>query len=220
MNKILNKLIWPIMLAPLVYLAIIWKRIPDQVAVHFDLYGNPDRYGSKNEVLVISLVLGVVNIILYLILTNIYRFDPKKGAVENKNRLRSIAFATAVFMSGVLTLLINSSVNTGIRFDVKLVLAGVGLLFAIIGNYMPNVKPNYFAGIRLPWTLENPDNWKKTHALMGKLWFAGGLFLAVICLFLPPLAGIIVFIAVTMIITIIPGVYSYKLFKKNKAQHE
>lgn len=217
MNKILNKLIWPVMLAPLVYLAIIWNKIPAQVAVHFDLRGNPDRYGSKNEILVTSLVLGIMNIIVYLVLTNIYRIDPKKDAAENKTRLRSIAFAVSVFMSGVLTLLIYSSVNTGIRFDVKLILAAVGLLFAIIGNYMPNIKPNYFAGMRLPWTLENPENWKKTHALMGKLWFAGGLFLALICLFLPLQVAIIVFFTIMITITIIPGVYSYKLYKKNKA---
>ena len=97
-----------------------------------------------------------------------------------------------------------------------LILAGVGLLFAIIGNYLPNLRPNYFAGLRLPWTLENPENWKKTHALAGKLWFAGGLLLAVICLLMPDKIALIFFFVVTAIIIIIPCIYSYRLFKKQK----
>ena len=97
--------------------------------------------------------------------------------------------------------------------------SGTGLLFAVIGNYLPNLKPNYFAGLRLPWTLENADNWRKTHALAGKLWFAGGLFLAAICLFLPTVIAIITFFVVMTVITIIPCVYSYRLYKAQKQNH-
>ena len=78
------------------------------------------------------------------------------------------------------------------------------------------MKPNYFAGFRLPWTLENAENWKKTHQLSGKLWFAGGLLIAVTCLFLPSLPAMIVFFAVMMVLVVIPCVYSYRLFKKQK----
>jgi hypothetical protein len=48
-------------------------------------------------------------------------------------------------------------------------IAGVGLMLAVVGNYIYNIKPNYFAGIRLPWTLHNDENWKRTHLLGGKL---------------------------------------------------
>nr|HQV06308.1 SdpI family protein [Chitinophagaceae bacterium] len=99
---------------------------------------------------------------------------------------------------------------------VGILLSVVGLFFAILGNYMPNLKPNYFAGFRLPWTLENPENWKKTHALAGKLWVGGGMFLAIICLFIPSVIAIIVFFTVLIIITIIPCYYSYKMFRKKK----
>jgi uncharacterized membrane protein len=81
---------------------------------------------------------------------------------------------------------------------------------------MHNIKPNYFAGIRLPWTLENEENWKKTHLLAGKLFFAGGLLIAILCLLTPVIISIILFITITIIVTIIPGVYSYRLYKKQK----
>jgi len=91
---------------------------------------------------------------------------------------------------------------------------GVGLLFAVLGNYMYNIKPNYFAGIRLPWTLHNDENWKKTHLLGGKLMFAGGLLIAVLCLFTPLVLSMIILFAILSLIILITCIYSYKLYKK------
>ena len=68
------------------------------------------------------------------------------------------------------------------EIGMRYVFAGVGLLLCLIGNYMHTIKPNYFAGLRLPWTLNNEDNWRKTHLLAGKLWFVGGLVIAILCL--------------------------------------
>src|SRR5678815_3270040 len=96
-----------------------------------------------------------------------------------------IAFAVAVFISAVLCLLIYSSIHGNIKFSMRFILAGVGLMLAVVGNYIYNIKPNYFAGIRLPWTLNNDENWRKTHLLGGRLLFGGGLLIAVICLFTP-----------------------------------
>jgi uncharacterized membrane protein len=217
MNTMLKKIVWLIMLIPALYLGLVWNKIPQQVAMHYDLQGNPDRYGSKNELLTFAFVLIVVNALTYLMLTNIYRIDPKRYAADNKGRLQRIAFIVVVFIAGILCLFINSAVSGGLKLSMSLIFAGIGLLFAAIGNYMPNLKPNYFAGLRLPWTLENEDNWRKTHAMAGKLWFGGGLLLAVICLFTPPVTTFIIFFTVTLIIVIIPCIYSYKLYRKQKS---
>jgi uncharacterized membrane protein len=207
MNKVLNKIIWPVILVPAAYLAIIWNKLPEIIPVHFDIKGNADRYGNKKELLVPVIILSVLSLFVYFLFTNIYRIDPKKYAAENKSRLQRIGFAVTIFMVAMTCMIIYSGVKGGSVFNISIILSGVGLLFAIIGNYMHNIKPNYFAGFRLPWTLNNNENWKKTHALAGRLWFAGGLFLAVICVFMPP---------VITVITIIPGVYSYRLYKKQK----
>lgn len=216
MKDILKKTIWLIIAAPAVYLAIIWNQLPEKVAMHFDLQGNPDKYGNRSELVILVIVLIAVNTVVYLALTNVYRIDPKKSAAENKERLQSIALAFAVFLSAVLFLIIYSTRQGSIKIGMGLIFAGVGLLLAIVGNYMANLKPNYFAGLRLPWTLENESNWKKTHLLAGKIFFAGGLLLAVICLFVPPIAAIVIFITVTIAMTVIPCIYSYRLYKKQK----
>lgn len=216
MNKILNKLVWLIIPIPLIYLAIVWNTLPESIALHFDMNGNADRIGNKKELLISLVVISVVSLLVFLLLKNIYRIDPKKYAAENKDRLLRIGFAVSAFMAAIGCMIVYTGQHGSKGFAMGFILAGMGLLFAIIGNYLPNLKPNYFAGLRLPWTLENPDNWKKTHALAGKLWFAGGLFLAVICLLIPNKIALISFFIVTITITIIPCVYSYKLYRKQK----
>lgn len=216
MNKLLKKIVWPLMAAPLIYLAIVWKSLPEKVAMHFNLKGEADRLGSRNELITTIIIMTVVNMIVYLLLTNIWRIDPKKNAAENRNRIATIGFATVVLLSAVMCMIIYSASRGNISFSAGLIFSGVGLFFAILGNYLPNMKPNYFAGFRLPWTLENEENWRKTHQLAGKLWFAGGLLLAAICLFLPSTIANIVFFTIMVTITLIPCVYSYQLFRKQK----
>jgi len=217
MDKFFRKIVWLVIILPAVYLAIVWNKLPEKVAMHFDLKGNVDRFGSKNELIIMSSVMILMNAVVYLILTNIYRIDPKRYAAENKSRLYRIAFAVCVFISAVLCLIIYSSTQGNIKFSTRLILSGVGLLFAFIGNYMHNLKPNYFAGFRLPWTLENEDNWRRTHLLGGKIWFVGGLVIAVICLLLSPEASMVAFFSIMLVMVFIPAIYSYRLYKKEKS---
>jgi len=216
MNTFFKKIVWLIMAVPLIYLLLIWKRLPETVALHFNLNGKADRFGNKSELLTAILILLGVAIAVYLLLMNAYRIDPKKSAAENKDRLQRIAFGVAVFFSSLIVFIIYSSAKGTISSGLGLILAGTGLLFAFIGNYMQNIRPNYFAGFRLPWTLEDNENWKRTHALAGKLWFGGGLLLAATCSFIPSKTAIIVFFVVTGILTIIPIIFSYRLFKSGQ----
>jgi uncharacterized membrane protein len=71
----------------------------------------------------------------------------------------------------------------------------MGLLFSVLGNYMHSIKPNYFVGFRTPWTLENEDNWRKTHQLMARIWVPGGLLITIGTLLLPFMAGFIFMIS-------------------------
>jgi len=215
MNKYFKILIWPVAVIPLVYLLIIWRSLPEKIAMHFDLQGNPDRYGNKTELLIMTGVLALMSIGLFFLLSNIYKIDPKRHAVENKDRLTRMAFVIGIFMSAMSCFIIYSSAKGGFELGIRYVFAGVGLLFSFIGNYMHNIKPNYFAGIRVPWTLNNEENWRKTHLLAGKIWFAGGLVLALLCLLLPDTVSVVVFFTMTVILVIIPVVYSYRLYKTN-----
>lgn len=221
MNIFLRRIIWLIMLVPAIYLAVIWKQIPQTVPMHFDIKGNVDKYGTKQDLLILILSLTALNVIMYLIVSNIYKIDPRKNASQNKDRLKRIAFGVSVYLSAIWIMLIYEISHNDVSMTMKFVFVAMGLLFALLGNNMYNIKPNYFAGLRLPWTLENEDNWRKTHHLAGRLWFFGGLIFAVITFFLSN--ALIGYIGVSMlaILIIIPIIYSYNLYKKSKqSTHE
>jgi len=214
MDNFMKKIVWLFIIAPAIYLAIAWNTLPETIAMHFNLKGDIDRYGSKNELATMIMILIAVNALVYLLLPQVYRIDPKRYAAENKGRLFRIAFAVSVFTSAVLCLIIYSSIHGNIKFSMRFILAGVGLMLAVVGNYIYNIKPNYFAGIRLPWTLNNDENWKKTHLLGGKLLFGGGLLIAVICLFTPFLFSMITLFTILLLVIMTTCIYSYRLYKK------
>lgn len=217
MNIFLRRIVWLIMLIPAIYLAIIWKRIPETVPMHFDLKGNVDKYGTKHDLLILIVVLSVVNAIVYLVVSNIYKIDPRKGASLNKDRMHKIAFAVSVYLSAIFIMLIYQIMHNDVNLMMKFVFVAMGLLFALLGNYMYNIQPNYFAGIRLPWTLESEDNWRKTHHLAGRLWFFGGLLFGIVALLLNKDFTNIVVTPLIAILVLIPVVYSYNLYRKSKA---
>jgi len=120
-------------------------------------------------------------------------------------------------MSLIACVIINSvQKGDGVRLNIKLIFGSIGLLWCISGNYMYNIKPNHFAGFRTRWTLNNEENWRKTHLLGGKLWFAGGLLITIASLVTSIYGTVIIFVSISIIIILIPFIYSYRLYKKQK----
>src|SRR4030095_10284220 len=106
MNIVLRRLIWLIMLVPLIYLAIVWKQIPPTVPMHFDLKGNVDEYGTKNDLLIMTVVLTGANMLMDLIILNAYKIDPKKYAAKNKELLQIIGFSVSLYMEAISAMII------------------------------------------------------------------------------------------------------------------
>lgn len=115
---------------------------------------------------------GIVSLILFL-----PKVDPRKENYEKFEKVYRIflhVFVLFLFSIHVVTL----AYNIGIPVQVDVVVPiGVGVLFIALGNYMPKIKPNYFFGIRTPWTLENEEVWQKTHRVGGKVFVMMGVFI-------------------------------------------
>lgn len=202
---------------PWIYLAIVWKDLPQTIPTHFGPSGLPDKYGNKTEIIFGPVIFTVLSLFIYLLLTNIYKIDPKRYGPSQSALFKKLGLTTVVFMTLVCILVIYWTVKqqtTGLN----LLLAAMGILFAFIGNLMHSIKPNYFAGFRLPWTLESADNWRATHLLVSKIWFAGGLLIALLALFIKPLVMFFVMMGIMLIMVVIPIVYSYRFFLKEKQQ--
>jgi len=218
MKKLLTIFVSILFFVPAAFLAIAWERIPEKVPMQFGWDGEVNRYGSKLELIFVVVLLTVVNIGVYLLLRNVHKIDPKRYGAENRNRMTRLATVISIFITGILCFILYCSINQTIKPDASLILAAVGVLFCFLGNYMFNIKPNYFAGFRLPWTLENEENWRLTHNLAGKLWFGGGLVMAILALLLPEKITFVIFFLILATLVIVPLVYSYRIFKRSRTQ--
>ena len=214
-HSLVNLLIIILAVSPLAFLAVIWNKLPEIVPVHYDFHFNPDKMNTKNMLWPVHGMLSLVSLIVYFLLLNLHRIDPKRRKQGPSLSFKRIAIVVVIFIT-ILNFLILLSINNNITLSQKLLFALLGLLMAFIGNYMNNLKPNYFAGFRLPWTLSSDYNWKKTHHLAGKIWFWGGLLLVIIILLIPSAYSVQTFFAVFGIMIIIPIIYSYRLFKQEK----
>lgn len=193
---------------PISFLIYVWNSLPEQVPLQWDLNGEVNRYGDKMELLLV----GLIPLFLYALFLFIPMIDPKKRLEAMGNKYYTIRLITAVFIS-VLFLYVIYSVKEQSLSNPNYMFMIIGAFFVLLGNYFKTIKPNYFLGIRTPWTLENEDIWKKTHKLAGKLWVAGGLLIIISCFIVNEQTAMTLFLIITGIITLIPIVHSYIQFK-------
>ncbi len=205
-------LIIAIVLLPFIYLAFLWNTLPEKVPVHWNIQGEIDRWGSKAELLLIPILLPLL---IYIIMLVVPLIDPKKRIAQMGGKYYQLKFVLVLFMSGLAILLLYLVKNQSLMSP-QILFIFIGLLYAVLGNYLQSVKPNYFIGIRTPWTLESETVWKKTHKLGGKLFLAGGIGIVVLCIIISNHAELVfgIFITITAIISLIPVLYSYFSYKK------
>lgn len=203
--------LWIIAMLPMAYLASIWNVLPETVPTHFNIKGEADGWGSKNMLIWLPLALTVGT---YLLMAVIPKLDPKQKLDQMGNKYYLIKMFMVVMMAVLSIFIIQSAKVGNIGTGGKWIFVLMGAMITILGNYLPSVKPNYFVGVRTPWTLENETVWKKTHRLTGKIWVPAGLILCILPFIIPTELFMIVFFIVLTIIVLVPLVYSYLEFQK------
>lgn len=193
-----------ITIAPLVYYIYLWSSLPTTIPIHFDAHGNPNNYGSRSS---IAITLFLLTIGLSLFLRYLPKLDSKNKFGTFKNTFFKLRIILALFFS-VIGFIIIVSVKYG-KTNTSLIFILISFLISILGNYMGNIRPNNFIGIRTPWTLNNDLVWKKTHYLTGRLWFGSGIIMGILMATLPPEYIVVTFISCTALITIYPVVFSF-----------
>lgn len=216
MNKYLKEvMLLIIVILPLIYLAFVWKSLPDIVPTHFNIEGKADDWSSKTTLIYIS---AGITFGIYLLMLIIPYIDPKKKIEQMGNKYFNLRFILSLFMSILATYIIYIT-KVGTMEGSNGLFIIIGALFAMLGNYFQTVRANYFVGIRTPWTLENENVWKKTHRLGGQIWMAGGILIIILALILNNNnLFAILFGVILAIIIIIPIVYSYLEFQKEKGK--
>ena len=220
MKKIKRNLFWIVVttlmtLIPLFIGLIMWNKLPDTMATHFNFRGEADGYSSKAFAVVgLNLFLTIVHVVVALLTA----VDPKNedDAISDKIYclILLIIPVTSVFC-GVLTY----SDTIGITVNVPLVTQlFIGLLFLVLGNYMPKMHRNYTVGVRLPWTMDDTENWDHTNRFAGRLFMVCGLIM-IMNAFLN-VGGekglVFILIGCAIIEAVIPAIYSYIYYIRHK----
>ncbi|WP_134703450.1 SdpI family protein [Ammoniphilus sp. YIM 78166] len=195
---------------PIILFLVFFGDLPDQMAVHFGVDGSPNRYQGKISFL---LIFSLFLLAYPFLFKGFRKIDPKSENYKKFGRTYEIfRFSLSVLLSGAFTFII--LYNLGYPINIQLfTLLGIGLLFLIIGNYMGQIRPTYFIGIRTPWTMANDEVWRKTHRIGGPLFMVTGVVFLVAA-FLPGpvtvwLCSFFLFITVA-----VPVIFSYIQFKK------
>mgnify|MGYP003298491461 CR=1 FL=1 len=195
-----------IILLPILAGLILWDKLPEEIPTHFNSQGVADSFSSKPfAVFALPLFLLAVHWICLAVSS----LDPKSKNINGK------ALTLVLWICPVLSLLMGSIIYAfalEFEFNINFIMnIFFGLLFIVIGNYMPKCKQSYTMGIKIPWTLDSEENWNYTHRLAGKLWVIGGFLI----IFTGFLKQYWIFAAITAIMVIVPIICSYRFYVKH-----
>jgi len=199
-----------VILIPIVIGLLLWNKLPERMVIHWNGSGEPDGWSSKwFAVFGMPLILFVAHWGAIFFTTH----DPK-----NKNQ-NSKLFDIIILLMPITSLeFCSATYAIAMGRDVNInFLAGIflGIVFVLVGNYLPKCKQNYTIGIKIVWTLHDEENWNKTHRFAGKLWVIGGVVVLATA-FISFERFLYVLLPLTVIMTSAPILYSYIHFKKEK----
>lgn len=180
--------------------------VPDKIASHWGVMGEPNAYSSKASLFFLPIIL----LVLFLFLTLLPRFmkiDQKTEESYDKVILGMVLFF--IYIQSMIIAFNFYSFNFG-----QLLIPASSLLFIFIGYLMKDIRRNPIFGIRTPWTMKSEDVWKKTHELGSTMFMISGM----ISLFglLSVQLAVLFIIAPVILSSIYLILYSYALSRKEK----
>lgn len=204
-----NGIYWAAALLPFAISLAFYNRLPDQIPTHWNMQNAVDGYSSRNMA-----CFGIPALMLLFAagINLAFKLDPKRGNIARSKEVMEISrwfiVLLAVLMQGIVV-----AAGLGYEVDVaRIVSVAIALLVTALGNYLPRCRQNYTMGIKLPWTLEDEENWVRTHRLAGYVWMAGGILMAAAG-YLRLFWG---YMGIILAISLIPAVYSYWIYRKKR----
>jgi uncharacterized membrane protein len=185
--------------------AVAYPRMPNRVPVHWGISGEPDRWGSRFEG---ALLFPVLMLGAWALLRFLPRIDPRAPNYAKMQSTYDFVVNLALTMMFVVHVMVLAA---GLGYAVpvgRIMPVLVGALFATLGNVLPRARPNWWFGIRTPWTLSNDRVWARTHRVGGYAMTAAGIVILAGAA-LPGTWPFAVFIVAAAVAAIYPIVYSY-----------
>ncbi len=186
--------------------------LPDQIAIHWGFDGRADGFASASTAFLVMppilLVLHWACIVATLFLD--------KNTEQNQKVMRIVLWIIPALSLASSGMMLSAALgHTANAFAIVMLLLGV--MFLVIGNYMPKMTRSRTAGIKIRWALANDENWRATHRFGGKVYVVMGL-LCLCCIPLPMGAFPFACLGIILVCVLLPVIYSYRFYKKQIAE--
>lgn len=193
---------------------IMYSKLPDIMPTHWGVNGEANGFSPKAFGAFFAPILGLVLAIFFPI---VQRMDPRRESYANfqgtwsRLQIGIIGFFAYIHVITVLAA-INPSINGHVA---NYITSGMGVLFILIGNSMGKIEQNWFVGLRTPWTLSDPEIWRKSQRVGGFLFVLGGIATLILSLTMKSdMVLFVTFMSIILCVSIIPVGYSYYLARK------
>ena len=197
-------------LLPILIGLLLWNKLPEQFATHWGMDGQADGYSS------LPFAVFFPPMIMLAIQWLCIWFSAKDPGNKNRNRKPLVMVLWIVPVISNLCCVLMYALALGAEFSIaNVMVVAIGLMFAVIGNYLPKCKMNATIGIKVPWAYSSPENWNATHRFGGKVWVIGGIVIA-LGSFLPGETAFWVMLVSILVLAFIPMIYSYCYYRRQK----
>lgn len=201
-----------------------WVSLPelDIYPIHWNIHGEADGFSSKWGVLLVLFILPITAIFTHALMWVLTKTESVKAAMEKSSLVYDITWHSCLWLYLVINIILAGLYMTLLEgppasFDNDLLIRVLpvmsGVFFIVIGNVMAKAKQNLFVGVRTPWTLKSKSTWDATHRMSGRLWVGGGLVMMLVPFVLSGASAITAFIALVLIISFVPIIYSYVYYR-------
>jgi uncharacterized membrane protein len=202
-----------IVLAAVVASAVAYPNLPTTIPTHWDVLGRPNGWSSRVWG---GWVMPIVLLATYALMRALPAIDPRgSNYAKFGGAFEGIIVSTMLFMLGMHIVILRAALGYPVAMQ-RVVPVGIGVLFVVIGNLLPRARPNWFVGIRTPWTLSSDRVWEKTHRVGGHVFVAGGILIVLGALAMQQWAHIVL-IAVILACTATVLIYSYIEWKREQS---
>ncbi|MDK2815120.1 MAG: hypothetical protein PWP18_1033 [Thermoanaerobacter sp.] len=194
-----------------IFTFVVFGRLPDKIPMHWNISGQVDSYGPKQDVFILPSVITVI----YFLMVFVPLIDPKKANYSKfAGAYRMIRAVLVIILSILYFAATYSALGYKVNMD-RLGSAVIPVMLIAFGSAMGKLRHNYFVGIRTPWTLADEEVWNKTHQLGGKLWLIAGIIGLFASFFSGTWVAVLMFVLLITAV-IVPIVYSYIIFKNEE----
>lgn len=184
-----------------VAIAMAW---PDVIMpTHYGFDGQADRYGSRTEV---GATIGFLGLMLAIVGAGIGWFVPRTADEARRKALRLSQLILLATLTMVTAFVASTMLGQVQKLGLVLPMAGLSLIFLVLGAFMGRVPPNPVMGVRTPWSYKSRRAWDRSNRLAGRLFFLIGLVGLLSCGFVPQPLGYIALI-VAILLAAVASIY-------------